>query len=140
MKHLKFFIIAAAALLTSCSTSDNVIKDDAYYSPYNKDGKSGKELVVSYDGTFNTSKISSSSQYDYQSYYSEDATQSPKTEPVYEKIETVTDTIGFAHVHTKNFLRIKGVLLRCKNICDQQKPFFLVIHQLALAQSIDTIY
>ena len=103
MKHLKFFIIAAIALLTSCATNNSVIKDDAYYSPYNKDGKSGKELVVSYDGTFNTSKISSSSQYDYQSYYSEDATQSPKTEPVYEKIETVTDTNGVVYTTTETY-------------------------------------
>ena len=103
MKHLKFLAIAASALLTSCATNNNVIKDDAYYSPYNNDSKSGKELVVSYDGTFNTSKISSSSQYDYQSYYSEDATQSPKTEPVYEKIETVTDTNGVVYTTTETY-------------------------------------
>ena len=57
MKHLKFLIIAAIATLTSCATSDNVIKDDAYYSPYDKDPKNGKELVVSNTGTFNTAKI-----------------------------------------------------------------------------------
>lgn len=103
MKHLNFFIILAAVLLTSCSTSDNVIKDDAYYSPYNKDGKNDKELIVSNDGTFNTSKISSNTQYDYQAYYSEDATQSPKAEPTYEKTETVIDTNGIIYKTTETY-------------------------------------
>ena len=101
MKHLKFFIIAAAALLTSCATSDNVINDDAYYSPYNKDGKSDKELVVSNDGSFSTSKISSNSQYDYQSYYSEDQTPKSKADPLYERTETVTDTNGVVYTSTE---------------------------------------
>ena len=101
MKHLKFLIIAAIATLTSCATSDNVIKDDAYYSPYDKDPKNGKELVVSNTGTFNTAKISSNSQYDYQSYYSEDETHKPKADPIYEKTETVTDTNGVVYTSTE---------------------------------------
>ena len=103
MKHFKFFIIAAIALLTSCATSDNVIKDDAYYSPYDNNGKADKELVVSNDGTFNTAKISSNSQYDYQSYYSEDETLKPKAEPIYEKTETVTDTNGVVYTTTETY-------------------------------------
>ena len=69
MKNFKFFIIGSVALLTSCASSNNVINDDAYYSPYDNNGNSNKELVVSNDGSFSTNKISSNSQYDYQSYY-----------------------------------------------------------------------
>ena len=65
MNRFKIFIIAAIALLTSCSTSNNVIKDDAYYSPFDESSQSNKELVVSNNGTFNTATISSNSQYDY---------------------------------------------------------------------------
>ena len=103
MKHLNFFIIITILLLTSCATSENVIKDDAYYSPYDKDSKSDKELVVSNEGTFNTAMISSNSQYDYQSYYSEDETQKPKVDPIYEKTETVTDTNGVVYTTTETY-------------------------------------
>ena len=89
MKRLFFHAIAVISLLTSCSTSSNVIKDDAYYSPFDNDGKSDKELVVSTDGIFSTSKISSNTEYDYQKYYSQSTAQEPKTEPLYEKTETV---------------------------------------------------
>ena len=78
MKRFNFLAIAIGVMLTSCSTSNNVIRDDAYYSPYDNDSKSNNELVVSSHGTFNTSKISSNSQYDYQAYYSESESQKPK--------------------------------------------------------------
>ena len=100
MERFKFLIIALGILLTSCSTSSNVIKDDAYFSPYYQDGKADKELVVSENGTFNTSSISSNSQYDYQAYYSESTIQK-KAEPTYEKIETVTDTNGVVYTSTE---------------------------------------
>ena len=91
-------------ILTSCSTSNNVIKDDAYYSPYDKGNKSNNELIVSGNGTtFNTSKISSNSQYDYQAYYSESTSQKPKAEPLYEKTETVTDTNGVVYTSTETY-------------------------------------
>ena len=103
MKRLFFPIIASITILTSCATSDNVIRDDAYYSPYENNDDSNKELVVSTNGTFSTSKISSNSQYDYQTYYSQDSSQEPKTEPLYEKTETVTDTNGVVYTTTEIF-------------------------------------
>ena len=103
MERFKILAIALGFLLTSCSTSNNVIKDDAYYSPFDNDGKSDKELVVSENGTFNTSGISSNSQYDYQAYYSENATQVPKAEPTYERTETVTDTNGVVYTSTETY-------------------------------------
>ena len=101
MKHFKVLSIALGIFITSCSTSNNVINDDAYYSPYDKDSKYEKELVVSNGGTFNTSTISSNSQYDYQAYYSEGSAQKPKAEPLYEKTETVTDTNGVVYTSTE---------------------------------------
>ena len=100
MKNFKFFIIGSVALLTSCASSNNVINDDAYYSPYDNNGNSNKELVVSNDGSFSTNKISSNSQYDYQSYYSEEASN-VKSEPIYEKTESVTDTNGVVYTTTE---------------------------------------
>ena len=100
MERFKFLIIALGILITSCSTSNNVINDDAYFSPYENNGKTGIELTVSENGTFTTSSISSNSQYDYQSYYSENATQKPK-EPTYERTETVTDTNGVVYTSTE---------------------------------------
>ena len=101
MKAFNFLFIAVGILLISCSTSNNVIRDDAYYSPYDK--KSNNELIVSNNGTFNTSKISSNSQYDYQSYYSEGDEHKPKAEPLYEKTETVTDTNGVVYTSTETY-------------------------------------
>ena len=101
MERFNFLIIALGILLTSCSSSSNVVKDDAYYSPFDKNAKDGKELAVSENGTFNTSSISSNSQYDYQAYYSENTTQKPKAEPTYEKTETVTDTNGVVYTSTE---------------------------------------
>ena len=101
MERFNFLIITLGILLTSCSSSSNVVKDDAYYSPFDKNAKDGKELAVSENGTFNTSSISSNSQYDYQAYYSENATQKPKAEPTYEKTETVTDTNGVVYTSTE---------------------------------------
>ena len=101
MERFKILIIAAGLLLTSCSTSNNVVKDDAYYSPFDNDAKAGKELAVSENGTFSTAGISSNSQYDYQAYYSENTSQRPKAEPTYEKTETVTDTNGVVYTSTE---------------------------------------
>ena len=101
MERFKILIIAAGLLLTSCSTSNNVVKDDAYYSPFDNDAKAGKELAVSDNGTFSTAGISSNSQYDYQAYYSENTSQRPKAEPTYEKTETVTDTNGVVYTSTE---------------------------------------
>ena len=103
MKHLFFPLIAGLSILTSCATSNNVIKDDAYYSPYDDNDKSKKELVVSTDGTFTTSKISNNSQYDYQAYYSKDSSQEPKADPLYERTETVTDTNGVVYTTTETY-------------------------------------
>ena len=101
MKRLIFLIFTITTLLTSCSTSDNVIRDDAYYSPYDEKDNANKELAVSNNGTFNTSKISSNSQYDYQKYYSEDSLYHISESPVYEKTETITDTNGVVYTTTE---------------------------------------
>ena len=103
MERFKILAIALGILLTSCSTSNNVIKDDAYFSPYDKNSKSNNELVVSENGTFTTSSISSNSQYDYQAYYSESAIEKTKAEPTYEKTEIVTDTNGVVYTSIETY-------------------------------------
>ena len=54
MERFNFLIIALVLLITSCSTSNNVVKDDAYYSPYDNNSKTNNELAVSENGTFTT--------------------------------------------------------------------------------------
>ena len=57
MRRIIFSIMAAAALLTSCASSRNVINDDAYYSPYDKDSQNNNTLVTSNYGYFDASLV-----------------------------------------------------------------------------------
>ena len=68
-------------LLTACASSNNVINDDAYYSPYDKDSQYEKVLVTSNYGYFDSNSVKSETRKNYEEY------------TVADSIERVVDTV-----------------------------------------------
>ena len=98
MKALRFIPIIALMVFASCSANRNVAKDDTYYSPYNN-----SERLATGNGSYVSPSISSSSEYDYQAYYSDSKNYVSNAEPVYQTTETVTDTNGVVYTTTETY-------------------------------------
>ncbi|MBR6438113.1 MAG: hypothetical protein IKS65_02885, partial [Bacteroidales bacterium] len=60
MRRSIIFIAAVAILLTACASSNNVIKDDAYYSPYEDNSSYDNTLVTSNYGYFDSNEVNNS--------------------------------------------------------------------------------
>ena len=90
MKTFKIIPLIALMALVGCSSSKQVAKDDVYYSPY---GNTGGRMATS-NGSYVSPKVTGSSEYDYQAYYSDSKNYVSNAEPVYQTTETVTDTNG----------------------------------------------
>ncbi|MBQ4206149.1 MAG: membrane lipoprotein lipid attachment site-containing protein, partial [Bacteroidales bacterium] len=79
MRRNIIFIAVAAFMLTACASSSNVINDDAYYSPYDKNSSYDNTLVTSNYGNFDASTVKAEKRNNdvetttiYQDYSSED--------------------------------------------------------------------
>ena len=81
MKRIIIFIVAAIPFITACASSSNVINDDAYYSPYDKDSQNDKTLVTSDYGYFDSNTVKSGTVKIYKEYTTTDS------------IERVVDTV-----------------------------------------------
>lgn len=66
MKHIAYCLIIVASITLSCASSNSVIKDDAYFSPYENNVTNNSELATSADGNFSSSTIKSGTDYKYQ--------------------------------------------------------------------------
>ena len=99
MKALRFIPIIALMAFVSCSANRQTAKDDTYYSPY---GNTGSRMATS-NGSYVSPSISSSSDYDYQAYYSDSKNYVSNAEPVYQTTETVTDTNGVVYTTTETY-------------------------------------
>lgn len=66
MKHIAYCLIIVASITLSCASSNSVIKDDAYFSPYENNVTNNSELATSFDGNFSSSTIKSGTDYKYQ--------------------------------------------------------------------------
>ena len=99
MKAFKLLPIIAAAVLFGCSANRQVAKDDTYYSPY---GNTGSRMATG-NGSYVSPSVSSSSEYDYQTYYSDSKNYISNAEPVYQTTETVTDTNGVVYTTTETY-------------------------------------
>ena len=86
-------------VFASCSSSRQTAKDDTYYSPY---GDTGKHVATS-NGSYVSPSVSSSSEYDYQAYYSDSKNYVSDAAPVYQTTETVTDTNGVVYTTTETY-------------------------------------
>ena len=100
MKALRFIPIIALMVFANCSANRQTAKDDTYYSPY---GNTGSRMTTS-NGSYVSPSISSSSDYDYQAYYSDSKNYVSNAEPVYQTTETVTDTNGVVYTTTETYL------------------------------------
>ena len=67
MKALRLIPVIALMVFASCSSSRKTAYDDTYYSPY---GNQGSRMTTS-NGSYVSPSVSSSSEYDYQAYYSD---------------------------------------------------------------------
>ena len=83
----------------SCSANRQTAKDDTYYSPY---GNTGSRMATS-NGSYVSPSISSNSEYDYQTYYSDSKNYVNNADPVYQTTETVTDTNGVVYTTTETY-------------------------------------
>ena len=99
MKALRLIPIIALMAFVSCSANRQTAKDDTYYSPY---GNTGSRMATS-NGSYVSPSISSSSNYDYQAYYSDSKNYVSNAEPVYQTTETVTDTNGVVYTTTETY-------------------------------------
>ena len=100
MKALRLVpIIALMVAFVGCSSSRHIAQDDTYYSPY---GNTGSRLATG-NGSYVSPSISSSSEYDYQTYYSDSKNYASAVEPVYQTTETVTDTNGVVYTTTETY-------------------------------------
>lgn len=68
MRRIFIFIVAAIPLLTACASSKNVINDDAYYSPYDKNSSYDNTLVTSNSGYFDANTVKTGSDKVYTDY------------------------------------------------------------------------
>ena len=92
----------------SCSANRQTAKDDTYYSPY---GNTGSRMATS-NGSYVSPSISSNSEYDYQTYYSDSKNYVNNADPVYQTTETVTDTNGVVYTTTETYYDADFVLTR----------------------------
>ena len=99
MKALRLLPFIALMAFASCSSNKQMAKDDIYYSPY---GNTDSRLATSY-GSYVSPSISSKSEYDYQTYYSDSKNYVSNAEPVYQTTETVTDTNGVVYTTTETY-------------------------------------
>ena len=81
MKRVIIFIMAVIPLLTACASSNNVINDDAYYSPYDSRSQYESTLVTSNYGYFDSNAVKSGTEKIYKDY------------TVVDSIERVVDTV-----------------------------------------------
>ena len=81
MKRIIISITAAISLLTACAPSNNVINDDAYYSPYDNNSQFEKTLVTSNYGYFDSNTVKSEKRKNYEEY------------AVTDSIERIVDTV-----------------------------------------------
>ena len=99
MKALRLIPVIALMVFASCSSSRKTAYDDTYYSPY---GNQGSRMTTS-NGSYVSPSVSSSSEYDYQAYYSDSKNYINNAEPVYQTTETVTDTNGVVYTTTETY-------------------------------------
>ena len=99
MKALRLIPIIDLMAFVSCSANRHVAKDDTYYSPY---GNNSERLTTG-NGSYVSPSISSSSEYDYQAYYSDNKNYVSNADPVYQTTETVTDTNGVVYTTTETY-------------------------------------
>jgi len=107
MKKLNLLLISVTLSLAACSTSGSVY-DDVYYSRNSKSepaSSADNNLATAAPAkSYTAATVKSSNNYDYESYYEEDAAQtvaSDKLDPVYETSETVTETDGTTYTTLK---------------------------------------
>lgn len=97
MKKSLMIIFGLTLLVTACKSSNSVVYDDAYYSPYDTYSRSmNGTLVTSSDGNVGSTALRDNESYDYSEYYPADSTES-KTDTVYvieEKTPKVTVEFG----------------------------------------------
>ena len=73
---MKRLIISSAVvifLLTACASTGNVIKDDAYYSPYEDNSSYNSSLVTSNSGYFDSNSVKTEKSKIYKEYASTDS-------------------------------------------------------------------
>ena len=99
MKAFRILPFLALMVFVGCSANRHVAKDDTYYSPYGNTGS----RVASGNGSYVSPSISSNSEYDYQTYYSDSKNYVSNAEPVYQTTETVTDTNGVVYTTTETY-------------------------------------
>ena len=99
MKAFRIIPFIALIALIGCSSSKNVAKDDIYYSPY---GNTGSHLTTG-NGSYVSPQVTSSSEYNYQAYYSDSKNYVSDANPVYQTTETVTDTNGVVYTTTETY-------------------------------------
>ena len=68
MKRMLIMIMAVIPLLTACASSNNVIYDDAYYSPYDSKSQYEKTLVTANYGYFDSEAINGVKEVSYTNY------------------------------------------------------------------------
>ena len=99
MKTFRILPIVALFAIASCTSNKQMTRDDVYYSPY---GNQTRHATAG-NGSYVTPKVSSNSEYDYQSYYSDSKNYVSNAEPVYQTTETVTDTNGVVYTTTETY-------------------------------------
>lgn len=88
MKKSLMIIFGLMLLVTACKSSNSVVYDDAYYSPYDAYSHSmNGTLVTSSGGNIGSSALRNNESYDYSEYYPADSTAA-KTDTVYVIEET----------------------------------------------------
>lgn len=83
MKRILVFLIAVIPLLTACASSNNVINDEAYYSPYDSKTKNEKILATSNYGYFDSSTVKETKK---------------TTDADYETMDTITTVVDTVYV------------------------------------------
>lgn len=109
MKTLNLTYIALVLLTAGCASS-GAVYDDVYYSRNGNatpaSGKQEKLAEANPTKTYTSATVKSSSNYDYETYYQDDAAQTVNTvpaEPVYQTSETVTETDGTTYTTTETY-------------------------------------
>lgn len=104
MKTLNITLIAAAAVLASCSTS-GLVSDDAYYS--RKQSVNTMASAESRIGSDNSVKVQSqNTDFEYQAHYKQNAGEEAnqtQSSPTYSKTETVVDPDGTTYSTTETY-------------------------------------
>ncbi|MBZ0244054.1 MAG: hypothetical protein K8F24_12610, partial [Bacteroidales bacterium] len=109
MKKLNLILISITLGLAACSTSGSVY-DDVYYSRSSKSepapSSDNNLATAAPEKNYTAATVKSSNNYDYETYYEEDAAQAVagnKVDPVYETTETVTETDGTTYTTTETY-------------------------------------